>query len=493
MIKKILIGVSLVFSLIFAGTINATPGHFFQVNGSGSTDSVNITLCLNGVGPVSCQNYNVNALNLSISTTIPNHFYPYAGIRVNTPGYTVAGIGVYCLPYINGYCLFPVSSTQPRLIVLQKGTPAATYTVGGTISGASTSGLILQNIGTNNLVISANATSFTFPQPIPPGGSYNVTVLQAPAGSYCTVLNGSGINLMANVTNIVVDCHPSLAYITNYAPDNSLTICPIDAAGNLGICATPVNPGGTFDTPTGIILNQSRTKAYIANFTGNDISVCDVAADGSLTSCIAQGNVTNFGGPISVNLNWTGSMAYISNSTLNTISQCSIDAAGMLVLPCIGFTDGFTNPHATAINQQNTRLYVVQTAFNTATSVFTCSIDNTGLLIPGSCLASPVFGSGLVGIAINKEETKAYVTSLNDSFVYICNITAGVLSGCVSSGQLFSAPEYIALNSAGTLAYVANFGSNSVSVCTIDSLGNFVLPCIDNPGISQPYGVYVTN
>src|ERR1039457_2349631 len=52
---------------------------------------------------------------------------------------------------------------------------ATSYTIGGTISGLTGSGLVLQNNGGNNLSVAAGATSFTFTNPLPAASTYNVT------------------------------------------------------------------------------------------------------------------------------------------------------------------------------------------------------------------------------------------------------------------------------------------------------------------------------
>ena len=80
---------------------------------------MSITLCLNGKGPLSCQQLTVTALTLTILTTIPNHSYAYAGIKINTPNYTIANVGVDCTPYDNGYCLFSVSDSTPKTLTIQ--------------------------------------------------------------------------------------------------------------------------------------------------------------------------------------------------------------------------------------------------------------------------------------------------------------------------------------------------------------------------------------
>ena len=82
-----------------------------------------------------------------------------------------------------------------------------TYTIGGTISGLTGSGLVLQDNGGNNLSVPAGATAFTFSQSIASGGAYNVTVLTQPSGptQTCVVTNGSG-TATSNVTNVQVAC-----------------------------------------------------------------------------------------------------------------------------------------------------------------------------------------------------------------------------------------------------------------------------------------------
>ena len=81
-----------------------------------------------------------------------------------------------------------------------------TYTIGGTISGLSGAGLVLQNNGGNNLSVSANG-SFTFTTAIASGGAYMVTVLTQPSNpaQTCGVTNGSG-TASANVTRIQINC-----------------------------------------------------------------------------------------------------------------------------------------------------------------------------------------------------------------------------------------------------------------------------------------------
>ena len=80
------------------------------------------------------------------------------------------------------------------------------YTVGGTLSGLGNgNSLTLQNNGANALVIN-NSGSFSFANSIVTGGGYNVTVATQPSLQVCSVSNGSGNVVGANITDVTVSC-----------------------------------------------------------------------------------------------------------------------------------------------------------------------------------------------------------------------------------------------------------------------------------------------
>ena len=80
-------------------------------------------------------------------------------------------------------------------------------TVGGSVSGLSGSGLVLQNNGGDDLGISVNG-DFTFATALASGETYNVTVLVQPSSpnQVCSVTNGSGTMANADVTDVSVSC-----------------------------------------------------------------------------------------------------------------------------------------------------------------------------------------------------------------------------------------------------------------------------------------------
>lgn len=94
---------------------------------------------------------------------------------------------------------------------------ANTYTVGGTISGLTSSGLVLLDNGTDATAISANATQFTMNTGVAYGGAYAVTVQSQPAGLFCSVSNGTGTVGTGDVTGISITCGSNTVILYSFA------------------------------------------------------------------------------------------------------------------------------------------------------------------------------------------------------------------------------------------------------------------------------------
>ena len=77
------------------------------------------------------------------------------------------------------------------------------YSISGSITGLTASGLVLQNNSTDDLTVSSGATSFTFTTRTT--GTYSVTVKTQPTGLTCSLTNASG-TATADVTDIAISC-----------------------------------------------------------------------------------------------------------------------------------------------------------------------------------------------------------------------------------------------------------------------------------------------
>ena len=100
-------------------------------------------------------------------------------------------------------------SSTPTATSTATTTPTGSFTVGGTVTGLTGSGLILQNNGGDNHPHDVNmGGAFTFATSIASGLAYSVTVSTQPSSpsQTCSVTNGAGTVAGANITNVAVNC-----------------------------------------------------------------------------------------------------------------------------------------------------------------------------------------------------------------------------------------------------------------------------------------------
>ena len=84
-----------------------------------------------------------------------------------------------------------------------------TYVVGGTVSGLSGSGMVLQDNDGDDLAVTANG-SFSFATNVASGAPYSIAIKTQPAGpiQVCSVTNAAGTVGSAGVSNVIVSCGP---------------------------------------------------------------------------------------------------------------------------------------------------------------------------------------------------------------------------------------------------------------------------------------------
>ena len=179
---------------------------------------------------------------------------------------------------------------------LAGGLTSNTYTVGGTVTGLSGHGLVLEDNGSDQLSVTTNG-SFTFATALAVDANYSVSVKTQPSSpaQTCTLSKGSGIIGAANVTNVEVSCTTNATgassgvgtpitdavsqtidasggslssgdgRLTVTIPANalsaatSITIQPIsnEAPGGIGLAYRLGPPGQTFATPVTITLHYA--------------------------------------------------------------------------------------------------------------------------------------------------------------------------------------------------------------------------------------------
>ena len=156
------------------------------------------------------------------------------------------------------------------------------YSVGGTVAGLATSGLVLSD-GDDSYSVPANATNFTMPTAVADGSKYAVSVETQPAGSTCTVSAATGTMRAGAVTNVTVTC-ASDSYTLGGSISGLTTsgLVLTDGVDNLSVSAN----AGQFSMPSALAYGSSyavtiraqpnRGVCQITNGTGIGIVTGDI-------------------------------------------------------------------------------------------------------------------------------------------------------------------------------------------------------------------------
>jgi 6-phosphogluconolactonase len=378
----------------------------------------------------------------------------------------------------------------------QTGGVSSSYTIGGTVTGLTGKGLVLQN---NYEILAITASGgFTFPTPVGRGRYYTVSVNTQPTSSpaqLCSVAHSDGVAL-TNVTTVAVTCGPGYTVggkVTGLAgsglvlqifakgyggrPERGSSPLYINANGSFSL-DTLFPPNSVFDTVyvavaqqpnaptqrcvvsngTVNITNQNQTDVLVAcsefayvTDTGDDtLSAYEVnAVSGALT---AVGTPVAAGGSPSGIVGTTDrKYVFVGNPGSNNVSAFAVDgASGALTsIPGSPFAAG-TSPQALALNH-NSFLYVANAGSDNLSAY---SVDpTTGALTPLTP-ATYATGKGPSSIAVDNP----------------------VVYGAYSAG---GGPSSISINA---FLYVANNGgSNDISAFKIDPVTGALTPVAGSP------------
>jgi N-acetylneuraminic acid mutarotase len=158
-----------------------------------------------------------------------------------------------------------------------------TYSIGGSISGLTASGLMLTDNGGNALSLNSGSTSFTFSTQLAYGASYAVAVSAQPTGQTCSVSSGSG-TVTATVTSVSVSCATN-----TYSIGGSITgltasgLMLTDNGGN----ALSVTSGSTsFTFSTQLAYGASYAVAVSTQPTGQTCTVSN--GSGTVTGTVTS-------------------------------------------------------------------------------------------------------------------------------------------------------------------------------------------------------------
>jgi hypothetical protein len=175
----------------------------------------------------------------------------------------------------------------------------SSFTVGGTVSGLSGTGLVVQDNGGDDLAISANG-DFSFPTPLAANASYLVVVKTQPSNpsQTCMVASASGTMGSANVTDVTISCTTNTytvggsviglaggsLVLKNSGTDN-LTI---SANGSFSF-ATAVPSGAAYVATVELQPSNPPQICRIANGSG---IIVDANVMAITVNCMARGTIT---------------------------------------------------------------------------------------------------------------------------------------------------------------------------------------------------------
>ena len=397
-------------------------------------------------------------------------------------------------------------------------TCANTYSLGGTVSGLTGSGFVLQNNAGDDVAIGANG-AFSFATLVPVGSTYDVTVKAGPTHPVqtCSITGASGTMGNAAVANVAVNCQTDqFAYVTNQVA-NTISIYTINSVTG---ALTPAagSPFAQAGGPVAMAFDATNKFAYVVNHDGPSVSAFAVDATTGMLTLIGDEPAAAAPGEIAIDP--LGRYVYVSSAATQFISAYLVDATtgalgtpagfpkmigdalgemvmdatgnylyavnqssgslnGFLVNPVdasfFGTTPGSpyvvgTTPLGVTLDPANDFLYVVNNGIG-AVSAFSLD-DTTGALTP---LAGSPFAAtaAACSMTIDPQDRFAFVPNSvvgsPGSLSTFSKAATGVLTQVAGSPVAAGAsPCSAAVDPSGRFVFVANQASGNVSGYSID-------------------------
>jgi uncharacterized repeat protein (TIGR03803 family) len=186
-----------------------------------------------------------------------------------------------------------------------------TYTVGGTISGLTASGLVLLDNGGDATTLSANATQFTMNTGVAYGSAYAITVQTPPTGLVCVVSNGASTMGAADVASVSIACGSNFSLLYSFAgvsdgadPYHTLI------QGSDGDFYGTTLAGGTSNVGTIFKVTPSGTESVFYSFASIPYSGLLQSSDGNIYGTTASGGTSGRGTVFKITPSGTETVLY---------------------------------------------------------------------------------------------------------------------------------------------------------------------------------------
>jgi len=248
--------------------------------------------------------------------------------------------------------------------------------------------------------------------------------------------------------------------------------------GSLVPLGTPNFPVGS--NPVALKPHTSGDFLYVADFSGNDVTLLDInQSNGNLSvpvsiSIVNPVNPTNIfatdKGPVSLAMSPTAPFLFAVDQTAGNVVGYTVDpgtgSLGVLAGSPFPIVPA-SHPSSMAISPKGDFLYIANATEGTI-AVF--NIAGNGVLAQAGIPTSVGAGATPTSIAVEHSGRFLYVTDPAHNAVLGFSIqTGGVLSPITGSPFLAgAAPVGLGIDPQGALLFVANSGSNNVSAYAID-------------------------
>lgn len=370
---------------------------------------------------------------------------------------------------------------------------AATFTVGGTLSGLkATESVTLFDNGGNSLKLTANG-AFKFSTPLATGKAYKVTVDVQPAGQLCTVTAGAGTVAAAKITSVKVACANAysiggtLSGLTAKESivlvDNDLSPLTLKANGKFAF-ATPLLAKAAYKVtvktqPSGEMCTVTKGSGTVAAANIASVAVTCVkvfAIGGTVTGLTAGKFVTlleNGASPdqIDVNGRFTLKTELPSKAAYKiTVSKQPVGET-CTILKGTG-TVGTVNVTTIAVNCEPTAkpTYSIGGAVTGLTAGTVTLLDNGGNSTPVSSNTSFTFSTKIAtgktyAVTVGTQPTGQTCTVANGSgTVAAANITNVAVACAANTAQTYSIGGSVSGLSSGKSVTLTLNGAGGVTV-----------------------------
>jgi 6-phosphogluconolactonase (cycloisomerase 2 family) len=334
------------------------------------------------------------------------------------------------------------------------------YSVGGSIDGLHSTGLMLNN-GRESLLIAAGASEYSLPSSVS-GSAYGIAIQSQPFGETCSLSSTTGAAQPNTQSRVDLFCQAHMVYAASDI-SNRLDLFSILGSGVLS-AADSVHIDTEF-YPRRLMTSPDGRHLYVAAAGSDVIDEFTIATDGGLAAA-SQVDMATGGIPTGIAIAPDGKHAYVSSARSGSIWMYAVRAGGGLSPMSTVSIPAGRGTYGLAVTLDGKWLYAAN-ANDATISMFSIGLD--GLLTPLS-VPSVSTGSTPYNIVISPLGQYAYSINYGAGSVRTFAIQpdgslARIPGFDVSTGS--DGPTDIVFSADGRNAYVSNFNGNSIAQYSI--------------------------